>query len=106
MRYASLWNSKISKRQIPNNVTFSFYVMNIDYNIKKTPRLIENIIAKYNNIARFKVGMHYIYIHPIRDPERQWLVTSFKLTNEEVDQIIGEWEEAWKVPIENLEVQT
>jgi len=61
------------------------------------------VVEKYKSIGRFKVGMHYIYIQPKRDPANQWLTITLKLTEEDVKKIIDDWEEGWKVPVKEHE---
>ena len=44
------------------------------------------------------IGPRAIFIHAYIDPEKQWLTMHYKLNNEELDDIVEEWPEQWKVP--------
>jgi len=41
-----------------------------------------------------------MYVHARKDPVRQWLPTSYRLTTEDVSLIVNECEEEWKRPTE------
>ena len=44
------------------NYVFAFYVMNISYEILKTPWLSNNLFSQYVGVANFKVDMHNVLI--------------------------------------------
>ena len=50
------------------------------------------------------MGPHAIHIQWCHDGEKQWLTIMYKLTDEEVEDIIDDWHIEWKLPfsIEDL----
>lgn len=44
--------------------------------------------------------MHHIYIQLWRDTTHQWILASFRLIKKEFDVLIIEWEEGWKITVE------
>ena len=45
------------------------------------------------------VGPQAIFIQARADPKKQWLTTKCKLNDAELDGIVEEWPEQWKVPV-------
>jgi hypothetical protein len=41
-----------------------------------------------------------MYVQAKKDPMRQWFPTSYRLTTEDVNLIVNDWEEDWKIPTE------
>jgi hypothetical protein len=48
--------------------------------------------------------MHHMYVQDKKDPTQQWLPTTYRLTIEDVNLIINDWEEEWKSPPEKTEL--
>ena len=44
-----------------------------------------------------------MYIQAKRDPVRQWLQTSYKLSEDYVCLISNDWDKEWKLPVEEME---
>jgi hypothetical protein len=47
----------------------------------------------------FKAGPHHMYIQAKRDPDQQWLLTSYRLTKQDVSLIVNDWEAEWRKPM-------
>ena len=65
--YANLWHTPNKRRKTYNNVTFYVYFDTIMYIIEHTPRITTKMVETYQDIARFKEGMHHMYIQSKRD---------------------------------------
>jgi hypothetical protein len=68
-----------------------------------TLRITTQTVETYQDIVRFKEGMHHMYIQDKMNPTSQWLPTSYKLTTNDVCLITNDLEEEWKVPREQTE---
>jgi hypothetical protein len=68
MRYTNLWHTKNKRRQHESNFTFFIYYNMIRDIVKKTPRITTKTVETYQDIVRFKDGMHHMYIHAKKDP--------------------------------------
>ena len=49
------------------NYVFSFYSMNISYEILKTTRLSNELFSQYAVVANFKADMHNVFIQARTD---------------------------------------
>ena len=59
------------------------------------PQVSPYTAAKYQQILRFAIGLHYIYIQARQDPDKQWFPFPYKFTIEELDAIIQGWSTEW-----------
>jgi hypothetical protein len=55
-------------------------------------------------IAKFRVDPHFIYIIARRDESKEELHSYYKMTDEEMKQIMKEWSKEFLVPISNEEL--
>ena len=70
----------------------------------KILRLSEEAATKYRQVVRFTMGLHAIHVQTRRDPEKQWLATQYKLTNEEMDALVDECPATWRELVSAEEV--
>ena len=61
-RYTSLWVSQDKAHQHMTNYVFSFYIMNVQYEIAKTPSLSNELFSQYDGAVNFRDDMHHIFI--------------------------------------------
>ena len=61
-RYASLWVSQDKALQQMMNYVFTFYAMNISYEILKMSWLSNELFSQYAGVANFKAAMHNVFI--------------------------------------------
>ena len=61
--------------------------------------IIEESVKWFQNIIRFLVGAHHIFLQPQKDPQNQWLAMHLQLIAEEIEAIIQDWPEEWRLPI-------
>ena len=62
------------------------------------PQVSPYVAAKYQQILRFAIEPHSIYIQARWDPNQQWLLFPYKFTIEELDAIFQEWSLEWRNP--------
>jgi hypothetical protein len=68
--------------------------------VETTPCISEEKVTTYKDITLFRANMHHLYVQAKKDPAWQWFPTSYRLTTEDVNLIITDWEEEWKSPAE------
>ena len=61
-RYASLWVSQDKSLQQMTNYVFTFYTLNISYEILKTPSLSNELFSQYAGVSKFNADMHNVFI--------------------------------------------
>jgi hypothetical protein len=94
--YANLWHTTIKRRQTDINATFYSYLQFIMKVVETTLRIPEEVFIAYKDVARFRADMHHLYVQGKKDPVRQELSTSYRLTLEDVHLLISDWEDEWK----------
>ena len=62
------------------NYVFSFYALNISYEILKTPRLSNELFSQYAGVANFKADMHHVFIQAHTDNKHKWLKLPYVVT--------------------------
>ena len=70
----------------------------------KFPPLNEEIIAKYQRIAQFTIGLHTTHVQACRDLDRSWLLMCYKVTDEELEATIDDWPASWPELVSSSEV--
>lgn len=61
-----------------------------------TPRISEQIVAKYGHVAAFKVDMHHLYIRARMDVSWTWLPLPYRVSDAYIDEEISGWKEQWR----------
>ena len=87
-RYASLWVSQDKALQQMMNYVFAFYVMNISYEILKTPRLSNELFSQYIGVANFKADMHNVFIQAHADDKHTWWKLPCVVTEEDILTVV------------------
>jgi hypothetical protein len=89
-----------------NNVTFYMYKETIRDNIVRTLCIQPHMVEAYKAVVHFKEGHHHMYVQAKKDPDRQWLRTQYKLTEEDMGHIMVDWDDEWKIPLTEVEPST
>jgi len=66
------------------------------------PQISNEIVAPYKYISRFRAGMHHMCIQDRKDPTWQWVPMSYRLTKKDMNLIVNDREEDWKIPTERI----
>jgi hypothetical protein len=56
------------------------------------------VVAHYRDIANFKATRHAMWIQVWKDPNKQWLQLHYYIMKGDIDMVIGDWEDDWKIP--------
>jgi hypothetical protein len=80
------------------NVAFYIYKETIRDNIERTPCILPQVVEAYKEVAHFKAGHHHMYVQVKKDPDQQWLPTQYRLTEEEMGNIMDDWDDEWNIP--------
>ena len=81
-RYASLWVWQDKTFQQMTNYVFSFYSMNISYEILKTSWLSNELFSQYAGVANFRADIHHVFIQARADSKHKWSKLPY-MVNEE-----------------------
>ena len=94
-RYASLWVSQDKAHQQTTNYVFSFYMMNIQYEIAKTPWLSNELFSQYDGAATFNADMHHTFIQARADQKHQWFKLPYVVTEGDIRAVVQHWPADW-----------
>jgi hypothetical protein len=61
-------------------------------------------LHQYRPISKFHADPHFIYITACRDEKKEELHSQYKLTDEDMEQIMKEWSEDLLVPVTDVEL--
>jgi hypothetical protein len=57
------------------------------------------VVKEHEGIANFKEYRHNTWIQARRDPKKTWLKMQYFIIAEEVQWVLEEWPDQWKVPV-------
>ena len=77
------------------NCVFSFYMMNIQYEIAKTPRLSNELFSHYDGAATFSADMHHTFIQACADQKHQWFKLPYVVTEGDIQEVVQHWTAEW-----------
>ena len=77
------------------NCVFAFYMMSISYEIKKTPRLSNELFSQYDGAAHFSINMHHIFIQVRANPKHQWFKLPYVVTKDDILAVVRHWPAEW-----------
>ena len=77
------------------NYVFAFYMMNIQYDIAKTPRLNNELFSQYDGAATFNADMHYTFIQARADQKQHWFKLPYVVTEGDIWVVVQHWPVEW-----------
>ena len=66
------------------NYAFTFYTMNISYEILQTPRLSNELFSQYAAVANFRANMHHVFIQAHVDKKQKWSKLPYVVNEEDI----------------------
>jgi len=75
------------------------YIQEMQENITNTWRILPEVVKEHEGIGNFKSSRHNIWIQDIRYPKNTWLKMKYCITTEQVQWVLAEWLDQWKVPV-------
>jgi hypothetical protein len=103
-RFAILWYTNDMSKKWHSNSLFHAYYQQLKVSIEAFSCMTPCTLHHYRPIAKFDVDRHFIYITVHRDESKEELQSYYKLTTEDMEQIMKEWSEEFVVPVANAEL--
>jgi hypothetical protein len=103
-RYLLLRARPESRRKKVNGAIFEGYLRDLQESISKMWRITPEAVARYGNIANFQATRHTMWIQKRKDPDKQWLHMCYCITEGDIDMVINEWADEWRIPAITQEV--
>jgi hypothetical protein len=69
-------------------------------------RITPQAVAQYQNITNFKATRHAMWIQAWKDPNKKWLQMHYYITEGDIDMVIKDWEDEWKILVLTQEIPT
>jgi hypothetical protein len=61
-------------------------------------RITPEAIARCGNITNFWATRQAMWLQPRQDPDNQWLPMRYYIIEGDIDMVISEWTDAWRIP--------
>jgi hypothetical protein len=97
-RYRVLRSGPLAKHKKENGIVFEAYLWEIQEAISRAWRITPEVVARYGDIANFWARRQAMWIQPRQDPDKQWLQMRYCVTEGDIDMIINEWPDEWRIP--------
>ena len=77
------------------NYVFAFYMMDIQFQMEKTPRLSQTLFSHYHGAVIFSVDMHHTFIQAHADEQHQWFKLPYVVTEGDIRSVVQNWPVEW-----------
>ena len=99
--YANLWESSSPAKKKVNMIVFYEYYRLLRKFLQETPRISKEIMDTYDNRLDFMVDFHRIYLRPKRSKRDDWANGWFRMTVQDVTDVIKDFDDEWKQALED-----
>ena len=96
VRYASLWDTSSPARKQVNAIVFYEYYLMLQNLIQQSPRISTETVDAYDNRLNFMADSHRIYLRPKRTKRDDWAPGWFRMTMQEVENVIKGFDDQWR----------
>jgi hypothetical protein len=62
------------------------------------------VVAQYQGIVNFRFTHHTMWIQESRDLAKEWMQLCYYINGEDVEIVMQDWNDEWKIPIIHKEV--
>jgi hypothetical protein len=97
-RYLLLRAMSYARHKSMNGFIFEGYLCDLQEDISNMWRITPHAVTRYRDIANFKATRHTIWIQVRKDPDKQWLQMRYCITEGDIDLVIKDWEDEWRIP--------
>jgi predicted Ser/Thr protein kinase len=93
-----------SRQKRENKIIFEAYLQDIQEAIIRSWRITPEVITQYVDNANFWGTRQTMWIQPRQDLDKQWLQMHYCITEGDIDMVISEWPDEWRIPTISYEV--
>jgi hypothetical protein len=104
VKFATLWYSSDMGNQWQSNVVFHTYYLELRRDIESFPHMTSNTLDRFRPLMKFCIDRHFIYITTCTDERKEELQYYYKLTTEDLEEIIKEWPAELLIPADPTEL--
>jgi hypothetical protein len=62
------------------------------------------VVLQYQSIDNFKETSHTVWIQSRKDPENEWIQLWYCVKEKDIEMVIKDWHDDWRVPTMNQEM--
>ena len=103
-RYTNLWESSNPAKKKINMIVFYEYYKLLKKIIQETPQISTETVDIYDNRIDFMADRHRIYLRPKRSKRDDWANGWFRMTSQDVADVIKDFNDDWKQALEDTTV--
>jgi hypothetical protein len=70
---------------------FAGYYNDLQESIANTWQITLEVVMQYQDIAKFKVTRHAVWIQPRKDPKKEWLQLRYCVKEEGIEMAFKDW---------------
>jgi hypothetical protein len=74
--------------------------------IQDTPQISPQLVETYKPIVWFMEDHHHMYIQAKKYLREEWVKKKYRITEEDIELIMQDWDTDWKVPSNEQEMET
>jgi hypothetical protein len=97
-RYLLLRSGPHAKHKRENGIIFEAYLCDIQEAISRSWRITPEVVTRYADITNFWATRQTMWIQPRQDPDKQWLQMRYCITEGDINMVINEWPNEWRIP--------
>jgi hypothetical protein len=103
-KFTTLWYSSDMGKQWQSNTVFHTYYLQLRRAIESFPRMTSNTLDRFRPLMKFRADRHFIYITACADESKEELQYYYKLTTEDLEEIIKDWPAELLIPADPAEL--
>jgi hypothetical protein len=102
-KFTTLWYSRDMGKQWQSNTVFHTYYLQLRRAIESFPRMASNTLDRFKPLMKFHADRNFIYITAHTDESKEELQCYYKLTIEDLEEIIKDWPAELLIPLDPAE---
>jgi hypothetical protein len=103
-KFTTLWYSSDMGKKWQSNAVFHAYYLQLKRAIELFPRMTPNSLDRSRPLMKFHADRNFIYITARADENKEEIQSYYKLTKEDLEEIIKEWLAEFLIPVAKVEL--
>jgi hypothetical protein len=103
-KFTMLWYSSDIRKQWKSNAVFHTYYLQLRRDIESFPHMMPNTLDRFKPLMKFRTDRNFIYIIACADENKEELQYYYKLTTEDLEEIIKDWPAECLIPTDPTEL--
>ena len=96
VHYTNLWETSHPEKKKLNAIVFYEYYTLLKKVVLEVPQISKEVVDTYDARINFMVDRHRIHLRPKRTKRDDWAPGWFRMTAQDIEGIIKEFDDQWK----------